>query len=192
MPFEREDGESEAVTVSFREFPLAFRLQQERQVSEPRHGVLPSERLVEQHMQWRRGEPFLTTYDVCDFHEVVVNDIGEVVGGQFVGTLVQHLVVEDVAFDMHLSSDDVIDNDISSRFDFESHHILLSVFDECIHLLFRHGEGVAHREARVCVVLEVGSVLTSCVQLLWRVESDIRLAVVEQHLYVFLVYLPAF
>ena len=57
-------------------------------MSEGRHSVTPTESLVEQHMKRCRRQPLLATNDVGYFHEMVVNDVGQMVGRQLVSTLV--------------------------------------------------------------------------------------------------------
>ena len=59
---------------------------------------LPAEGFVEQVIFWRGGEIFAAADDVCNAHQVVVDDVGEVVGGQAVGlqeNLILHLLVLD-------------------------------------------------------------------------------------------------
>ena len=64
---------------------------QQRHVPEARQ--LPAEGLVEQDVFRGGGDPLLGADDVGDPHQVVVDDIGEVIGGEAVG-LHQHLVVD--------------------------------------------------------------------------------------------------
>ena len=59
--------------------------------------------------------------------------------------------------------------------------------DQLFYLIGRHGQRVAHHAARLVVILEVFYFLALGIQFLWRVESDVGLAVVEQLLDVFLV-----
>ena len=59
----------------------------------PEAGALPAEGLVEQDVLGGGGDPLLGADDVGDLHEVVVDDVGEVVGGEAVG-LEQDLVVD--------------------------------------------------------------------------------------------------
>ena len=53
----------------------------------------PAEGLIEQDVLGRGGDPLLGADDVGDLHQVVVDDIGEVVGGEAVG-LHEDLVVD--------------------------------------------------------------------------------------------------
>ena len=64
VPLQREHREAQTVAVTLREFSFAFRLQQQGQVGKARHGVLPAESLVEQHVQRCRRQPLLATDDV--------------------------------------------------------------------------------------------------------------------------------
>ena len=64
---------------------------QEWHVPEARQ--LPAEGLVEQDVLGRGGDPLLGADDVGDLHEVVVDDVGEMVSGEAVG-LHEHLVVD--------------------------------------------------------------------------------------------------
>ena len=120
-------------------------------------------------------------------HQMVVNDVGEMIGRQLVGTLVEHLVVEDVALYHHVAADHVVDMDILSRLDEETHYILLAVGDEGFNLLLWHGKRVAHLHAGVCIILEVLYLCTFGVELLRSVEGDVCLAGIQQLVYVLLV-----
>ena len=53
----------------------------------------PAEGTVKQHMERRRRQPFLATDNVGNFHQVVVDDVSQVVSRQVVGTFVEHLIV---------------------------------------------------------------------------------------------------
>ncbi len=68
-------------------------------------------------MEGCRGEPFLTADHVGDFHQVVVDNVGQVIGGQIVGALVEHLVIEDRRIDGHLSAEQVVDLHVAARLD---------------------------------------------------------------------------
>ena len=131
-------------------------------------------------MQRRARHPFLTADDMRDFHEMVVDYVGHMVGGQVVGTLVKHLVVDDVAHDGHIAADDVGELDRFARRHLEANHILGTVVDEGVDLLLRHGDGVAHRVAGPGVVLEIGDFLALGLQLLGCVESNVCLAALQQ------------
>ena len=122
-----------------------------------------------------------------DLHQVVVHNIGQVIGGQLVGTLVEHLIVEDIALHVHLATDHVVDKDLLAGINLEAHHILLAVGNQPVHLFFRHGQRVAHHQARLVVVLEVLYLLTLLLQFLGRVEGDIGLAALQQHLHILLI-----
>ncbi len=54
---------------------------------------LPAEGLVEQHVLRCRRNPFLGANDVGDTHEVIVDDVGEMVSREAVG-LHEHLIVD--------------------------------------------------------------------------------------------------
>ena len=94
VPFEREDGEAEAVAVAFAQFAVALGFEQEGQMGKSGHGLFPAEGAVEQHVERSRGQPLFAADYMAHLHEVVVDDIGQVVGGQVVGRLVEYLVVE--------------------------------------------------------------------------------------------------
>ena len=59
----------------------------------PEAGDLPAEGFVEQDVLGGGGDPLFGADDVGDVHEVIVDDVGEVVGGKAVG-LHEDLVVD--------------------------------------------------------------------------------------------------
>ena len=97
------------------------------------------------------------------------------------------MLAKDVALDVHLAADHVVDRHLLSGVDLDAHHILLALADEALHLLGGHGQRVAHHAARAVVILEVLDLLALGVELLGRVEGDVGLAGVEQLADVFLV-----
>ena len=68
-------------------------------------GQLPAEGVVEQDVLGGGGDPLFGADDVGDVHEVVVDDVGEVVGGEAVG-LHEDLVVDVV----------VVEGDVAAEF----------------------------------------------------------------------------
>ena len=138
-------------------------------------------------MQRCRRQPLLATDDVRNLHQVVVDDIGQVVCRQLVGTLVEHLVVADVALDTHLATDEVVDQNLLAGLHLEAHHILLSLGYEAVYLFFGQCQRVAHLAAGVAVILEILDFGTLLLQLLRRVEGDVCLAGIQQLLHIFLI-----
>ena len=191
MPFEREHGEAEAVAVALRKLALAVGLEQQGQMGELGHRVCPAESAVKQHVERCGGQPFLAAYHVADFHEMVVHNIGEVVRGQFVRALVEHLVVEYVRHDFHVAANEVVHVHLFARFNLEAHHVGRAFGDEPLGFLFAQRQLVAHAEARVRVVLEVFHLLALCIEFFGRIKRHVGGAAVEQLLYVFLINVAA-
>ena len=187
VPFEGEYGESQPVAVAFAQFPFSVGFQQQGQVGKAGHRVFPAEGPVEQDVQRGRGQPLFTANHVRDEHQVIVDDIGQVVGGQVVGRFVEHLVVENRRVDGHFAANEVVDHYIFARFDFEPHHILGAVGNQSVNLLLAHRERVAHLHAGRGVVLEVGDFLAFGFQFGRSIEGDIGFAGFEQLVYIFAV-----
>ena len=112
------------------EFAFTVGFEQQWQVYELRGGIAPAEGFVQKYMQRSRGQPFLAANHVRHLHQVVVDNIGKVISRQVIGTLIKYLVVEDVALDSHTATQQVVDFDIATRLDAETHHILSAVVDE--------------------------------------------------------------
>ena len=191
VPFEGKHGEAEFVAVALAQLAVAHGLQQQGQVGEAGHRVGPTESTVEQHVKGCAGQPLLSADDVGHLHQMVVNDVGQVVGGQLVGTLVKHLVVQDAAVDGHLATNHVVHHHVFSGLDQEAHHVLMPLGNQAVHLFPGQGERVAHLQARACVVLEVLNFITLGVKLLGRIKGDVGLAGVKQALHVLLIYIAA-
>ena len=152
-----------------------------------RHAILPAKGTVEHHMQRSRRQPLLTTDDMRDLHQMVINDIGKVIGGQLVGTLIQHLIVNDITLHTHLTTDEVVDQNLLSRLYLEANHILLAISNPLLHLLFRQGQRVTHLLTGMAVVLEILHFRTFRLQFRRSIEGNICLTSVQQLLDIFLV-----
>ena len=128
---------------------------------------------------------------MADAHQVVIDNIGQVVGGQLVVAFVEHLVIEDIGLDVDVATDHIVDHDHLARLHEETDDILLAVVDELLDLLGRTRERVAHRQSRVGVILEVLHLSTLLLQFLGRIEGIVGLALVEELLHILLIDLPA-
>ena len=191
MPFKREDREAQFVAVAFAELAVADRFEQERQVCEAGHRVCPTESLVEKDMKGCAWQPFLATNDVRHLHQVVVHDVGEMVSWQLVGTLVEHLIVEDTAVDTHFSANDVVHNHVPSRLNQEANHILLAFRNQLLDLFFGESQRVAHLHSGACIVLEILYLSAFGIEFLGCIKGDVGLAVVEKLVNILLVDVPA-
>ena len=118
---------------------------------------------------------------------MVINNVGQVIGRQLVGTLEEHLIVEDITLHAHLPTNQVIDQHLLSGLNLEAHHILLTIGDQLLHLLLGKGQRVAHLTTRMAVVLEVLYLRTLGLQFLRGIEGNIGLSRIQQLLDIFLI-----
>ena len=149
-------------------------------MSEAGHRVAPAKGFVEKHVQRCAGQPLFTTDDVGDAHQMVVDDVRQMIGRQVVSALVEHLIIEDGAIEGHATTDHIVDLYLYVGRDEEADDILRTACDEGVDLLTWQDERIAHRGASRSVVLEVSYRLTLLLQLLRRVEGDISLACIEE------------
>ena len=152
-----------------------------------RHSVFPSEGTVKQHMEGSTGQPFFTTDDVGDFHQMIIHDVGQVIGGQFIGTLVQHLVIENLTLYDDFPTDQVLNVNFLTWINLEADHILLSFADQGINFLLRQRQGVAHHATCTGIILEILDFIALGLQLLRGVESNVSLTGCQEFLYIFLI-----
>ena len=120
-----------------------------------RHGIFPTEGTVEHDVQRSTGQPLLAANDMGNLHQVVVDDIRQVIGRQFVGTLIQHLVVADIALDTYFAADEVVDENLLTGLDLKTNDILVARSNQLLDFLLGEGQRVTHLTARMAVVLEV-------------------------------------
>ena len=106
MPISRYSS-AEVAPVRLRE-PLLVAAEDERKVRERRHGG--AERAEEQHVLRRIREVIVAARDVRDLHVDVVDDDGEVIGRIAVGAE-QDEVVDQVALELHVAADEVMELD---------------------------------------------------------------------------------
>ena len=134
VPVEREHGETQTVAISFAQFAVAVGFEQEGQVCELGHSVLPTEGTIEHHVQGGGGEPFLAADDVGDFHRVVVDDVGKMISGHTV-RFEKHLVVEEVAVHGNVAADKVVHGDVDIVGELEAYHVWLTAVDAPLHFV---------------------------------------------------------
>ena len=120
---------------------------------ELRHGGFPAKGAVEHHVQRCAGQPFLAAYDVGDFHQMIVDDVGQMVCGHAVG-LEEHLVVKQTGVHGNVSADEVMDSDVYVFGEPETDYIGFAGVYAALRLLHSEAEAVLHLAAGVAVILE--------------------------------------
>ena len=143
-PLEREDRESHLVPVPFAQLPVADRLQEQREMGKAGHGVLPAKCLVEHVMEGQGREPFLTADYFGDFHQMIVHDVGKMVGRQFVSSFPKHLVVQGVRVDFNMATDEIIHLHHCVTWHLEAYGPVDSLLQKPVNLFLGKGEGIAH------------------------------------------------
>ena len=187
MPLQREYGESQTVAITLGEFTLAIRFQQQGQMRKLRHCILPAKSLIEQYMKRRTWQPLLTTDNVRDLHQMVVDNVSQMVGRQLICTLIEHLIIKNVRLHTHLATNQVVDQYLLACLNLKAYHILLTIGNQLIHFLLRQCQRIAHLVASVAVVLEILDFLTLGLQLFRGIESNVSLVGIEQLLHIFLI-----
>ena len=153
-PVEREYREAHLVAVPLGKLAVAHRLEQQWQVGEARTCVLPAQCPVKQVVERQRRQPLLAADDFSDLHQVVVHDVGEVVGRELVGPLPEHLVVESGAVDFYMSPDEVVHTYGLVLRHLEPDGPVASLFEQGADGILVKGQGVAHTAASEGVVDE--------------------------------------
>lgn len=68
--------------------------------------LFPAKCAVQENVFWCGWKPFLASDDVCDFHEVVVDDIREMICWESVG-FHENLVVDDFSVELDSTADQI-------------------------------------------------------------------------------------
>ena len=139
------------------------------------HAIFPAKSTIKQHVQWCTWQPFLTTNNVRDFHQVIINDVCKVISWQFVCAFEQNFIIKDICLDANITTNHIIDMNFLTWFYLETNNILLSILYQTFNLLHRHRQGVTHLQTSMRIILEVFNFLTLRIQLLWCIKSNICL-----------------
>ena len=144
----------------------------------PEAGQRPAEGLVEQDVLGRGGDPLLGSDDVGDLHEVVVDDVGQMIGGEAVG-LEQDLVVDIVMGEDDGAAELVAEGGLALDGDFEADYAGAAFGLECGDL--RGGEFAVRS---VVTRGELGGDLRAAhgVQLFGGLEAAVGVAGCEQEI----------
>src|SRR5690606_3005840 len=105
---------------------------QQRHVAQLRH--VPAEIAVQQNVLGCGVDPLLAAQYVGDLHQVVVDHVGQVVGGQTVG-LHQHLHVHLFPGNLDLPTQHVIDHADTVLGDLHAYHVGFAGGDPAAHLV---------------------------------------------------------
>ena len=186
-PLQGEYRETQAVAITLAKLSLSLGLEQQRQMGEAGHGVLPTESPVKQHMKRGGGQPLLTADDMGNLHQVVIDYIGQMIGGKLVRALEKHFVVENIGLHHHFSPDHIVYAHLLARVYLEAHGILPALGHQPLHLRGRKRKRIAHLHAGMGIILEVGCLGTFGFQLLGRIKGYIGLVLFQEKVNIFLV-----
>ncbi|GBD05395.1 hypothetical protein HRbin20_00978 [bacterium HR20] len=133
-------------------------------------GWFPPKCLVEQDVLGSRRQPLFAADDVGDAHQVVVDDVCQVVGGVAIA-LEEHLVVNVFAWHNDGATNAVVELDLAVEWDLEPDRCWLACCKETARFLRAERELVPHRAA-VIVWCNAGSLLplAHALELLWGIE----------------------
>jgi len=90
---------------------------------------LPAERPVKENMQGPRGDPFLGPEDMGYFHQMVIDNIGQVIGGKSIAFHDHRIGADVLVFTLHLAHYQVPEFGLSLQGDFKADHIGFSPID---------------------------------------------------------------
>ena len=156
-------------------------------MGELRHGIFPSESAIKEHVEGSGRQPFFATNHVRHLHQMVVNDIGQMVGWEVVSRLIEHLVVEDIGVDDNLTSDEVVNVHVFIGLNLKANDIFVASCDACIHLFFAECEGVNHLRAGAGIVLEIADFITLGFEFFGGVKSNVSMSAIEELIYILMV-----
>jgi hypothetical protein len=71
---------------------------------------------------------------------VVIHNVGKVISGELVCTLIEYFVIEHRRVDDYVATDDIVDVYLHTGLDKEAYHILMTRGEQCIDLLLGQGE----------------------------------------------------
>ena len=80
-------------------------------------------------MQWRTWKPFFSTNHVAYFHQMIINNVSQMIGRKLVSTFVKHFIVQNIALYAYVTTNHVVDMNLLSWFNFETYSILFSLVD---------------------------------------------------------------
>ena len=117
--------------------------------------TLPAKSLVQHYVKRSAGQPFFATNYMGNFHEVIINHIGQVVGWHAIA-LKEHLVIHIVGVHANPTANNVLKLYLMVARQFHADYIRLTFFQSLCHLCCGQGERVFHAVAGDVVVLPVG------------------------------------
>ena len=110
---------------------------------------------------------------------MIIYYVGQMVGGEVIALLVEHLVVKLRGVDGHLTAYHIGEADRLSRLYPKSHNVGHARLLQLLALALSQCEGVAHTHTGGCIVLKVLGTLTSLLQLLRGVVRLIGLTTIQ-------------
>ena len=136
----------------------------------------PAEGLVEQVVLGCGGEVLVAAHDVGDAHQVIVDDVGEVVGRQAV-CLDEHVVIQRVAVHLDVAVDDVVKARLALGGDVLADDVGLAGSDARLDLFLAQVQAVLVILEGLALGLRLGALL---IQALLGAEAIVRAALFDQ------------
>ncbi|OPZ78729.1 MAG: hypothetical protein BWY77_01450 [bacterium ADurb.Bin431] len=116
---------------------------------------LPAEILVQQQVLGHGTQPLLAADDMGDLHEMIIHDIGQVIG-RIAIRLEQHLVIHLLAVKDHMAADLILDLELAPLRNEQADGVGRAVRDRLLDLCGREAQTVAHLHPVGEIVLGIG------------------------------------
>ena len=133
-PLKGEHREAQAISVAFGQFAVSFGLQQEGQVSKLGHHIFPAQVAVQHHVQRGRWQPLFSANDMADAHQIIVNDVRQMVGRHAIA-LEQNFVIHGGGIHDHPSANFIVKANLFLSGQFDANHVGISAFQTSFHLV---------------------------------------------------------
>mgnify|MGYP001040435765 CR=1 FL=1 len=105
--------------------------------------AFPTKEAIKQNMQRGRWEPFFTADYMRDFHQMVINNIGEMIGRHAIA-FIKDFIVNVLAFHSNMPAYEIIKFDNGVFGHFEPNSKWCATVKQVLYFAFRHGKRVTH------------------------------------------------
>ena len=142
--------------------------------------IRPSERPVKQIVKRQGREPLFSAYHVRYLHQVVIHDVGQMIGRQPVSRFIEHFVVQCRGVHRYLAADKVVHMHLLVFGHHEADDPLVAPFDTRAHFLVGHGQRGRQPASYLIIICESVAPLfrfrTQGIQSLRSIEGIVGIA----------------
>ena len=179
FPIERKYGHAKFGTIPLAQLAISHGFHDQGQMGKLGHGIFPAKSLIQQNMMCCARQPLLAPNYVGDFHQVVINDVSQMIRRHPI-RFEQYLVVYVGTLKNNFAPNQIMNSNFLIGFYLQTNYIRQTRIKVLLHGLCRKGQAIAQTRSCKLVIGKIIFAFPTSLQCFGRIKGIISMPPLHQ------------